>query len=175
MKKKYIAAIICIILAVIGMIVYYCLSTYGPGSERAQIKKRVEYILESYGAVNHNRGTWSNYSPDGSDLKMGVSCSSLCSSLRNETYNNEDDARSALLVGVIFDIDDVERKDDKYIVTVNLTRKDKTDGVCYFIFSRESGEWKLNSQCVEQAIYVGNGLGGSGSTLLDIMDILSGL
>ncbi|MBP5416220.1 MAG: hypothetical protein J6Y58_01725 [Clostridiales bacterium] len=172
MKKRYIVAIVCILLAVAGMITYYCISTYGPGSDRAQIKKRVEFILESYGAINHNKGTWSSYSPDGSDLKMGASCKDLCLSLRNETYDNEDDARKALLVGVIFDIDEVEKREDKYVVTVKLTRKDKTDGFCYFVYYRQSAEWKLNSQCVEQAVYVGNGLGGSGSTLLDIMDIL---
>ncbi|MBR3032972.1 MAG: hypothetical protein IKH92_08135 [Clostridiales bacterium] len=172
MKKKYIVALVFIVLAVIGMIAYYCISTYGPGSERAQMKKRVEYVLESYGAINHNKSTWSNYSPDGSDLKLGSSCRTLCSSLRNETYESEDDARAALLTGVVFDIDDVEKNDGNYVVTVKLTRKDKTDGVCYFIFERTGGGWELKSQCLEQAIYVGNGIGGTGSTLMDLLSML---
>lgn len=173
MKKSYKIALVFIILAVVGIIAYYFISTYGPGSERAQIKKRVEYVLESYGAINHNKGTWSTYSPDGSDLKIGGSFRSLCASLKNETYDNEDDARYALLAGVIFDIDKVEKEEEYYIVTVDLTCRDKQNTVCYFIFERKSGEWVLNRQCVEQAVYAGNGIGGTGSTLLDIMQILS--
>ena len=46
MKKSYKIALVFIILAVVGIIAYYFISTYGPGSERAQIKKRVEYVLE---------------------------------------------------------------------------------------------------------------------------------
>jgi tRNA-binding EMAP/Myf-like protein len=78
-----------------------------------------------------------------------------------------------LLAGVIFDIDKVEKEEEYYIVTVDLTCRDKQNTVCYFIFERKSGEWVLNRQCVEQAVYAGNGIGGTGSTLLDIMQILS--
>lgn len=173
MKKSYKIALVFIILVVVGIVAYHFISTYGPGSERAQIKKRVEYVLESYGAINHNKGTWSSYSPDGSDLNFGGSCRDLCVSLRNEKYDNEEDARYALLAGVIFDIDDVEKKDDYYIVTVKLTCRDKTESVAYFIFEKKLGEWVLDVRCVEQAVYAGNGIGGSGSTLMDIMSILS--
>ena len=174
MKKSYIiASSIFLGLAVIGMIAYYCISTYGPGSDRAQMKKRVEYVLESYGAINHNSGTWSTYKPNEGDLRANVSSKSLCSMIKRETYETEAEARKAILLGVIFDIEEVKRYDDKYVVTVNLTRTDKTDGICYFIFERKTGEWVLDGRCIELAAYVGNGMGGSGSTLLDLQQILA--
>ena len=77
MKKSYIIALIFIGILVIGMIAYYFISTYGPGSERAQMKKRVEYVLESYGAINHDDGTWSTYSNNPADLQANVSAKSM--------------------------------------------------------------------------------------------------
>ena len=78
MKKSYIVALIFIGLCVIGMIVYHVVSTYGPGSENAQMKKRVEYALEAYGALNDGSSTWSTYTPTEADLACHVSCKNLC-------------------------------------------------------------------------------------------------
>lgn len=173
MKKSYIIALIFIGIIVIGMIAYYFISTYGPGSEHAQIKKRVEYVLESYGAINNNKGTWSTYSDNPADLQANVSCKSLAIMFDKGTFEEEEEARSYLLMGVIFDIEKVEKIDGKYAVTVELTRADKSDGICYFVFEKKTGEWVLDPSCIELAVYVGNGVAGTGSMLLDLKDLIA--
>ena len=109
MKKSYIIALIFIGVVLIGMVAFYFLNKYGPGSDNAQVKKRVEYILESYGAINHNSSTWSNYKPLETDLDIGTDCISLCYTLRKERYDTEELARQSILQGVVFDIEKVEK------------------------------------------------------------------
>lgn len=175
MKKSYIIALIFIGVVLIGMVAFYFLNKYGPGSDNAQVKKRVEYILESYGAINHNSSTWSNYKPLETDLDIGTDCISLCYTLRKERYETEELARQSILQGVVFDIEKVEKKDQYMIVTVELTCVDKTKGTCYFVFERTNGIWQLDPGYVREALYVGNGIGGTGTIVGDILDYLAAL
>ena len=169
MKKSYIIALIIIGVIVLGVLGYGWFTSYGPGSDKAQVKKRVEYCLESCGAINHNGSTWSTYKPDESDLEIGLSPISLCNFLGKEKFEDEELARQALLMGVIFDIDDVTRRDDTYIVTVELKRLDGSTGKTYFVFNKNFGSWDLNPSCLENAIYVGNGYGGDSGNLVDMV------
>ena len=175
MKKSYIVALIFIGVVLIGMVAFYFINKYGPGSDTAQVKKRVEYILESYGAVNHNGSTWSNYKPLETDLDCGVDPISLCYTLRKERYETEDLARKSILQGVVFDIDSVKEKDGYMIVTVDMTCVDKSKGTCYFVFERSAGMWKLDTTYVLQALYIGNGIGGTGTLVGDILDYIAAL
>lgn len=175
MKKSNLIALIIIIVALVSIIGVYYVTTYGPLSERAQIKKRVEYVMESYGAENDGKSTWSTYSPDGSDLKTDLSYTALCVQFERGEYDTEEEAHANLLTGVVFDIDSVEKKDGLYVVTVNLDLPNETaDRVCYFVFEKVSGDWVLDKQCIEQAIYAGNGIGGSTGVITDIFDQLAG-
>lgn len=176
MKKSYIVAIIIIGVIVLGILGYGWFTSYGPGSDRAQVKKRVECCLESCGAINHNRSTWSTYKPDETDLELGLSAISLCSYLDKGNFEDEELAREALLMGVIFDIDDVTRNDDTYVVTVELKRVDGSVGKCYFVFEKNFGSWDLYESCLENAVYVGNGYGGDSGNLVDMVySLLQGL
>ncbi len=176
MKKSYIIATIIIGVVVLGMLGYGWYTSYGPGSVKAQLKKRVECCLESCGAINHNRSTWSTYKPDESDLELGPSAISLCKYLDKGTFEDEELARQALLMGVIFDIDDVKRNDDLYIVTVELTRADGSVGICYFVFEKNFGSWDLNELSLENAVYIGNGYGSDASGFIDLVfDLLKAL
>lgn len=176
MKKSYIIALIFIGILVIGMIAYYFISTYGPGSERAQMKKRVEYVLESYGAINHDDGTWSTYSNNPADLQANVSAKSMAVMFKKGSYEDEKEARESLLVGVIFDIDKVEKKDGKYVVTVELTLPDKRVDTCYFLFEKKLGDWEMDPRCIELAVYVGNGYGQKEvNSLMDILDLVTSM
>lgn len=175
MKKSYIVALIFIGVVLVGMIAYYFINKYGPGSDNAQVKKRVEYILESYGAKNHNSSTWSNFKPLETDLDAGYDAIYLCKTLRKETYDDEEIARKSILQGVVFDIEKVEKKDLNIIVTVEMTCVDKSTGTCCFVFERANGMWQLDPGYVMQALYVGNGIGGSGSIVGDILDYISAL
>ncbi|MBQ5967249.1 MAG: hypothetical protein IJL60_05675 [Clostridiales bacterium] len=169
MKKSYIVAIIILGVIVLGMLGYGWYTSYGPGSDKAQVKKRVEYCLESCGGINHNRSTWSTYKPEETDLELGTSAINLCSYLDKGDFEDEELARQALLMGVIFDIDEVNRRDDTYIVTVELKRVDGTTGKCYFIFDKKFGSWDLNKSCLENAVYVGNGYGGDSGDLMNLV------
>ena len=170
MKKSYIAALIFIGVTLIAIIAYYFISTYGPGSENAQMKKRVEYILESYGAINSKDGTWSNYKPLETDLVGDTSAKGLASMVKRPRYDTEKETREGLLLGDTFKIEEVEKKDDYYVVTVTLKRVDGTNGTTYFIFEKIKGEWVLDPSCIDTAVYVGNGIGGSGDIIGDILD-----
>ena len=176
MKKSYIIAIIVIAVVVLGMLGYGWFTSYGPGSTRAQLKKRVEYCLESCGAINHNGSTWSTYKCDESDLDLGMSAIDLCQSLGKGNFEDEELAREALMMGVIFDIDEIDTKDDYYIVTVDLTLADGTNSKCYFVFEKKFGSWDLDKSCLYSAVYAGNGYGGYGGSFLDmVFDILEAL
>ena len=176
MKKSYIIALICIVVVVIGIIVYHLVSTYGPGSENAQIKKRVEYLLESYGARNDKSGTWSTYDPKEEDLDIGESAIYLCKSLKRGKYETEE-ARENLLAGVYFKIDKVEKEENTYLVTITMTRLDQSKGTAYIIFDYDQlkGEWILMHESAVQAMYVGNGIGGSGDIVGEILDYVTSL
>ena len=171
MKKSYIIALIFIGVTLIGFIAYYFISTYGPGSENAQMKKRVEYVLEAYGAINSKDGTWSTYDPGEDDLQSGSSAKSLASAVKRPRYDTEKETREGLLLGVLFTIEKVEKEEDYYLVTVTMKRMDGTNGTTYFIFEKVKGEWILNPECIDSAVLVGNGIGGSGDIIGDILDI----
>ncbi|MBO4687347.1 MAG: hypothetical protein J5636_02430 [Clostridiales bacterium] len=177
MKKSYIVALICIGVVVIGMIAFYFISTYGPGSENAEIKKRVEYLLESYGARNDKSGTWSSYEPKEEDLDIGDSAIYLCKTLKRGKYETEEEARANLLAGVYFKIDKVEKEGKTYVVTVTMTRLDQSWGTAYIIFDYDQlkGEYVLMKESGVQAMYVGNGIGGSGDIAGDILDYVISL
>ena len=176
MKKSYIVAIIILGVIVLGILGYGWFTSFGPGSDKAQVKKRVEYCLESCGGINHNGSTWSTYKPDETDLKLQSSAINLCKRFDKGTFEDEELARQALLMGVIFDIDDVTRKDDVYVVTVELKRLDGTIGKTYFIFEKNFGSWDLNESCLENAVYVGNGYGGESGNIVDLVfDLLGSL
>lgn len=177
MKKSYIIALICIAVVVIGIIVYHVVSTYGPGSENAQIKKRVEYLLESYGARNDKGDTWSTYDPKEEDLDIGESAIYLCKTLKRGKYDTEEEAREHLLAGCYFKIEKVEKEDKTYLVTLRITRLDQSYGTAYIIFDYDQlkGEWVLMPESAVQAMYVGNGIGGSGDIVGDILDYVVSL
>ena len=177
MKKSYIIALICIVVVVVGIIVYHLISTYGPGSENAQMKKRVEYLLESYGAKNDKSGTWSSYDPKEEDLDIGTPATHLCSVLERGKYETEEEAREHLLAGVYFKIEKVEKENGYYMVEVTMIRLDQSRGTCYILFEYDKlkGEWVLLPESAEQAMYVGNGIGGSGDIASDILDYVISL
>ena len=177
MKKSYIITLIVIGVVIVGIIIFHLISTYGPGSENAQMKKRVEYVLESYGAKNDKSGTWSTYKPKETDLDIGASAISLCSAFNRGRFDTEEEARTHLLAGVYYKIDEVKKEGHTFVVSVVMIRLDQTRGTCYFIFEYDKlkGEWVLDPETAELAMYVGNGIGGSGDLAGDILDAVISL
>lgn len=171
MKKSYIVASILIVLVVIGMIAFAIYNKYGPNSDQAILKGRVEYMLESCGALNAKEDTWSNYKPNDMDLNT-IDPMYLAAYLGKTGYTNAQEARETLLQGVFFEITEVKNRDGKYTIMVEFTRPDQSKTKAFFVFVKEAGGWAMDSTSyLETAIYVGNGIGGNGNFRQDANEL----
>ena len=173
MKKSQFIALVSIIIALVVFLGIYLFTTTGPSSDNAMIKGCTEYILDQFGAVNSKSRTWSNYQGKESDLTFkDNSAIDLCNYLGKGTFNDEVEARKALLKGCTYSISKCEFYNDSAVVNVTIDSSEHGKATATVRFVKNSGTWDVDHDSVFQAVLAGNGIGGSGNVITDIFNSL---
>ena len=174
MKKSYIIASIAIAVVFIGILGYYLFDKYGPGSDKAMMKGRIEYMLESCGCINKGKDTWSNYKGDPKHIAIS-NPRELAEYLHNEKFNSDEDARKSLMLGSYFKIKDTTHKDDYYVFTVEIIRSDGSTADALFVFEKQGSSWVMDNRSLENAVYIANGQPGDVTSIGGILDLVTSL
>ncbi len=174
MKKSYIIASIAIAVVFVAILGVYLFDKYGPGSDKAMLKGRIEYMLESCGCINKGKDTWSNYKGNPNHITIS-NPRLMAESLHNEKFDSDDAARASLMLGTYFKIKDTTHKDNYYVFTVEIIRKDGSTGNALFVFEKQGGSWVMDDYCLENAVYIANGRAGDVTSIGGILDLVTSL
>ena len=174
MKKSYIIASIAIAVVFIGILGFYLFDKHGPGSDKAMLKGRIEYMLESCGCINKGKDTWSNYK--GNPNHIAISNPQLMAErLHDEKFDSDEAALASLMLGSYYKIKDTNHDDNVYVITVEIIRKDGSTGNVLFVFQKQGGSWVMENDCLERAVYIANGQPGDVTSIGGILDLVTSL